>query len=142
MYNFIVKSVSWNSYRQQLSNLRHEVFVKEQNVPIELELDEYDSDAFHVAAFSENSNEIVGTGRLLVDGKIGRMAVKRELRRCGIGKAILRNLLKEAVNRKHSEVILGAQLSAIDFYKNLGFKEFGDIFIDAGIDHRMMRLNL
>ena len=133
--------MDWASYREALSSIRHTVFVEEQGVPVELELDGEDASARHAAAFSDDGR-LVGTGRMLASGKIGRMAVSQSMRRQGIGRALLDALVAEAKRLKLVEVSLGAQLPAVAFYERAGFKAYGDIFLDAGIDHKMMRLVL
>ena len=136
-----IRIVDWASYREALSSVRHTVFVEEQGVPVELELDGEDASARHAAAFSDDGR-LVGTGRMLASGKIGRMAVSQSMRRQGIGRALLDALVAEAKRLKLEEVSLGAQLPAVAFYERAGFKAYGDIFLDAGIDHKMMRLVL
>ena len=136
-----IRIVDWASYREALSSIRHTVFVEEQGVPVELELDGEDASARHAAAFSDDGR-LVGTGRMLASGKIGRMAVSQSMRRQGIGRALLDALVAEAKRLKLEEVSLGAQLPAVAFYERAGFKAYGDIFLDAGIDHKMMRLVL
>ena len=79
---------------------------------------------------------------MLASGKIGRMAVSQSMRRQGIGRALLDALVAEARRLKLDEVSLGAQLPAVAFYERAGFEVYGDIFLDAGIDHKMMRLVL
>ena len=130
--------MDWARYSQALSSLRHVVFVEEQGVPLELELDGEDPDAHHAAAFSDDG-EVIGTGRMLESGKIGRMAVCQLLRRRGIGRALLDTLVEEAQHMGLPDVSLGAQLSAIPFYEGAGFQAYGDVFLDAGIDHKMMK---
>ncbi|MGB1860431.1 MAG: GNAT family N-acetyltransferase [Arenicellales bacterium] len=136
-----IRIVDWASYREALSSIRHTVFVEEQGVPVELELDGEDASARHAAAISDDGR-LVGTGRMLASGKIGRMAVSQSMRRQGIGRALLDALVAEAKRLKLEEVSLGAQLPAVAFYERAGFKAYGDIFLDAGIDHKMMRLVL
>ena len=136
-----IRIVDWVRYGEALSSLRHTVFVEEQGVPIELELDGEDATARHAAAFSDDGR-LIGTGRLLASGKIGRMAVSQSMRRQGIGRALLDALVAEARRLKLNEVSLAAQLPAVVFYERAGFEVYGDIFLDAGIDHKMMRLVL
>ena len=133
--------MDWARYSEALSSIRHMVFVEEQGVPVELELDGEDVSARHAAAFSADGR-LIGTGRLLASGKIGRMAVSQSMRRQGIGRALLDGLVEEAKRLKLEEVSLGAQLPAVAFYERAGFKAYGNIFLDAGIDHKMMRLVL
>jgi predicted GNAT family N-acyltransferase len=138
LVGFEVRIVGWLHFSEALSSLRHVVFVEEQGVPLELELDGEDAGARHAAAFA-GDDEIVGTGRMLESGKIGRMAVSQPLRRQGIGRALLDALVEEALRMNLPQVSLGAQLSAIPFYEGAGFETYGDVFLDAGIDHKMMK---
>ncbi len=136
-----IRIVDWARYSEALSSLRHTVFVEEQGVPVELELDGEDATAWHAAAFSDDG-KLIGTGRMLESGKIGRMAVSQSTRGQGIGRGLLDALVAEARRLKFEEVSLGAQLAAVSFYENAGFMAYGDVFLDAGIDHRMMKLVL
>ena len=136
-----IRIVDWVRYSEALSSLRHTVFVEEQGVPVELELDGEDTSAWHAAAFSDDGR-LIGTGRMLGSGKIGRMAVSQSMRRQGIGRALLDALVAEAKRLKLEELSLGAQLPAVAFYEKAGFEPYGDIFLDAGIDRKMMRLVL
>jgi len=118
--------------------VRTEVFVHEQGVPLELERDEEDPHSDHVMAVNR-AGEIVGTARLLRDGHIGRMAVLRPWRGCGIGSATLQRLVDRARQIGLSQVDLNAQSYAVPFYERLGFVVIGETFMDAGIPHRPMR---
>ena len=132
--------MDWHEYAEPLSALRYQVFVIEQGVPVELEIDGEDDTACHVAALI-NNNEVIGTGRMLASGKIGRMAVRSDMRYQGVGRAVLDALVNEARTQGLAGVSLGAQLSAVGFYQRAGFTPQGDVFIDAGIDHRQMVLD-
>jgi predicted GNAT family N-acyltransferase len=134
------KIVDWHEYAASLSALRHQVFVIEQGVPVELEIDGEDDSACHVAALIDN-DQVIGTGRMLASGKIGRMAVRTDMRQQGVGRAVLDALVSEARAQGLAGVSLGAQLSAVGFYQRAGFAPQGDVFIDAGIDHRQMVLD-
>jgi predicted GNAT family N-acyltransferase len=121
------------------SAIRLAVFVDEQRVPFEEELDEHDRDAFHVLAWLEG--QPVGTGRLVIEGesgRIGRMAVLPAARGAGVGGAVLRALLAEAARRGLRSVHLAAQLHARPFYARFGFVAGGPRFLDAGIWHQRM----
>jgi predicted GNAT family N-acyltransferase len=123
--------------------LRHDVFVVEQGVPKELEVDEDDKVAVHLAALSDG--HVIGTLRILRHGrtaKIGRMAVSASSRKEGIGRDLMEFAATIASRRGADEIILGAQLTAREFYKRLGYVEEGAVFDDAGIPHVMMRKKL
>jgi len=121
--------------------VREQVFIREQQVPEELEWDEYDAKAIHVVAYDAD-DQVIGTARLLTDGHIGRMAVLEPWRKNGVGSALLEKLLLLAQQRNLSKVFLHAQTSAIEFYKRHGFTTLGEEFMDAGIPHRYMEKEL
>lgn len=127
----------WPLCKKDASAIRDEVFVHEQNVPPELELDEHDAECIHVVAY--DGDKPAGTGRLLPDGHIGRLAVRRPYRGQGLGSLILTSLVDEARRQGHLQVELAAQLHAQGFYAAHGFVAEGEVFLDAGIDHIMMR---
>ena len=123
--------------------LRHDVFVVEQGVPEELEVDEDDRVAVHLAALSDG--HVIGTLRILRRGrtaKIGRMAVSASSRKKGLGRELMEFAAANASRHGAEEVILGAQLTAREFYKRLGYVEEGAVFDDGGIPHMMMRKKL
>ena len=138
---FVVRAVNWGASRDELRALRREVFIEEQHVPEELEWDDGDERAYHVLATSLEGRTI-GTGRLKLDGQIGRMAVARDWRRRGVGAAILQTLVDLARKEGCSLVRLHAQTHALDFYARQGFVAVGGEFEEAGIAHRAMELRL
>ena len=137
MQNYSFQTCRWQDYQAELSNIRREVFIKEQNVPEELEWDEFDKTAQHVMAL-DSEDQAVGTGRIKEDGHIGRMAVLIKHRQQGIGSAILALLLDNAEKKNLERVYLHAQVEAIPFYLHHGFTCQGDEFMDAGIPHKTM----
>ncbi|HTS52647.1 MAG TPA: GNAT family N-acetyltransferase [Burkholderiales bacterium] len=138
---FSVRRADWNRDRHRLRRIRSAVFVDEQRVPPELEWDGLDQSCLHVLAEDSHGTPI-GTGRLLPDGHIGRMAVLPAWRRSGVGGAMLSELLRFALAQGLTEVVLNAQAHALGFYARYGFVPEGDAFLDAGIEHRRMRRNL
>ena len=121
--------------------VRDAVFVVEQRVPPEIEPDEWDQRCDHALA-RDREGRAVGTGRLLPDGHIGRMAVLPEWRGDGIGSRILASLVARARERGMKRVVLNAQTHAVPFYARHGFAPFGDEFMEAGIPHRAMAREL
>lgn len=119
--------------QEMICALRETVFVWEQGVPPELEYDGLDEQALHVLARVEQ--QPVGTGRMLEDGHIGRIAVLQEYRGQGVGAKIVQALMEQAAAAGLQRVYLGAQLHATGFYERLGFVPYGDEFMDAGIPH-------
>jgi predicted GNAT family N-acyltransferase len=132
-----IEVLPWESARAHAAPIRFTVFVEEQRVPREIELDEMDERCLHAVAFHENLP--VGTGRLLPDGHIGRMAVLRQWRGRGIGSGILNALVEQARQRGDREVALSAQVHAVAFYRAHGFVEEGAEYLEAGIRHQSMR---
>jgi predicted GNAT family N-acyltransferase len=135
-----VDLLPWEKARAHAAPIRFAVFVEEQRVPPEIELDDMDASCLHALAFIEG--KAVGTGRLLPDGHIGRMAVLPEFRGRGIGGAILARLVERARERGDKEVILSAQVHATRFYRAHGFVEEGAEYLEAGIRHQSMRKSL
>ncbi len=135
-----IKIGSWQECKDSAQAIRLAVFVHEQQVPIEMEWDEWDASSLHAVAFV--GAEALGTGRLLPDGHIGRMAVVKNARGKKVGSAILQALLMEAKAHAHVQVVLHAQTSAIPFYQMFGFAISGDEFMEAGILHVEMKKSL
>lgn len=126
--------------------LRIEVFVKEQNVPIELELDDKDhsDNTVHIGYF--NDNKLIGVARLIDMDKdvihIGRVVIDKEYRGEGIGRELIIGCETTAKNILKREIIieLSAQIQAEKFYESLGYNRVNDkIYLDAGIEHVDMR---
>lgn len=138
---FTVRRADWIRDREALRRVRETVFVAEQKVPLEMEWDADDETALHALA-EDTAGNPVGTGRLTRDGRVGRMAVMKEWRGRGVGAAILDWLTGAARSRGLEEIVLAAQVSAIGFYRRLGYTEEGGEFMDAGIPHRLMRRRL
>lgn len=136
-----IKKVSTKEEMDQVFDIRREVFIKEQGVPEEIEMDELDAEAVHVLAVVNGVP--AGCGRLLRignDAKIGRVAVRKDMRRMGIGDGICRLLISMARDSGAEKIIANAQLTAEGFYSKLGFVRDSDVFMEAGIEHvRMVR---
>ena len=131
--------------------VRYDVFVIEQQVPSELELDELDDEADHFVAYDDN--EAVGAGRLVVEppgfegadpglgpvGHLGRLAVRPQTRGTALGASLVRAIEAHAASRGLAMVVLAAQTHATAFYERLGYSGYGEVFDDAGLPHRWMR---
>lgn len=125
--------------------IREQVFVQEQGVPRELELDALDAVAVHFLLRNDQTGEPLATARLLNKGnaaKIGRVAVMSQARGQGVGRELMLAVLAEAQRRGFSEAVLDAQIAVLPFYLRLGFVAEGPEFLDANILHRTMRLRL
>ncbi|MET3130730.1 putative GNAT family N-acyltransferase [Oxalobacteraceae bacterium GrIS 1.11] len=129
----------WNALRGDAQAIRFEVFVDEQNVPAEIELDDMDAVCVHAVAY-DAAGTALGTGRLLPDGHIGRMAVRKHARGGGVGGALLQALMAHAKARGDARIVLNAQTVAAPFYERHGFSRAGREFFEAGIAHIEMRL--
>lgn len=141
-YKFIETRFS-EGYRDPILLLRFEVFVDEQKVPLELEIDEYDSLALHLVALDDN--EVIATLRMVEKNtkmKIGRLVVKKYYRKQGIATILMRRAILRANEKQLRSIELDSQLSVIPFYEKLGFHTVGGIFDDAGIQHKKMILDL
>jgi predicted GNAT family N-acyltransferase len=138
---FSVNAVDWQGASAALKEIRRRVFIDEQAVPESLEWDGLDEDAIHVLA-GDSKGHPIGCGRLLPEGKIGRMAVLPEWRGKGVGRAILQTLLEIARGQDMDEVRLSAQVKAIPFYEKAGFTVCSEVYLDAGIPHRDMVLSM
>ena len=132
-----IELLPWEPARAHAAPIRFAVFVEEQRVPAEIELDQMDPKSLHAVAFY--GGDPIATGRLLPDGHIGRMAVLQAWRGRGIGGRILAKLMEAARARGDREVVLSAQVHAMAFYRAHGFVEQGAEYMDAGIPHVDMR---
>lgn len=128
---------TWDRLRDDAYRIRHEVFVVEQGVPAEIELDDEDAVSVHAVAYAPDSTP-VATGRLLPDGHIGRMAVLKPARGTGIGGEVLEALITQAQGDGYRMVVLHAQSHARGFYEAHGFVAEGEEFIEADILHIAM----
>ena len=138
MKDLHVEVRGWDEAEACVMPVRTEVFVVEQGVPAEIERDALDAVCRHAIA-RDAGGRVVATGRLLPDGHIGRMAVRRAARGAGVGGAVLQALIAEAARRGLPEVALNAQTHALAFYLRHGFEAVGEVFMEAGIPHRAMR---
>jgi predicted GNAT family N-acyltransferase len=135
--------------------IRSEVFVGEQGVPVDLELDDLDGAADHFLAY-DDAGLPVGAGRLVIEapgfegapdstepvGHLGRLAVLGVARGSGLGIALVAAIERRAVERGLALVALSAQTHAVGFYERLGYAAHGPEFDDAGLPHRWMTRRL
>jgi len=128
---------SWEAIGALAAPVRTAVFVHEQGIPAELEWDDADAVSLHCVA--RLGDTIAGTGRLLPDGHIGRMAVLPDYRGHGLGGVILERLVVAARERGDEAVELSAQVAVLDFYRRHGFVALGEVYQEVGIPHQRMR---
>ncbi|HEX5353100.1 MAG TPA: GNAT family N-acetyltransferase [Rhodanobacteraceae bacterium] len=141
--DFHVEVCDWanNVERDAMVSLRETVFIHEQRVPRDMEIDDDDPRSVHLLAYAPDRTPI-GTGRLAPGGRIGRMAVLHDWRRRGIGTTLLYTLLDQARAQLLTTVSLHAQRDAVPFYLRHGFTTQGEEFEEAGITHVKMQLAL
>lgn len=125
---------SWSEMRTLALPVRLTVFVQEQAVPLELECDEFDEQALH-ALVTDRQGRAIATGRLLADGRIGRLAVLAERRATGVGKRVLQALIDRAHVQGMARLHLHARVDAQPFYEKFGFSARGPVFDEAGSPH-------
>ena len=127
-------------YSPVIKSIRTRVFVEEQGIDSTIDFDGLDVEAIHVLISLDG--RCVGTGRMLNDGHIGRIAVLKDCRKQGVGKLIIKAIIAEARRQKFKRVYLGSQMPAVGFYHKLGFNICGEMFFDAGLEHIEMKLIL
>jgi predicted GNAT family N-acyltransferase len=151
MPEFEVVLVNTREQMAEALAIRRRVFIEEQGVPEAEEIDGHDGDpasvstAMHVVLYRQGIP--VATGRLLLPrdregAHIGRVAVLEEHRGIGAGRMVMNVLHANALSRGIHDITLAAQIHAIGFYERLGYKARGDVFVDAGIEHRWMDIHL
>lgn len=122
--------------KESIRLVREQVFIKEQQIDPEIEFDGLDTQAVHVLVV--DSEQPLGTGRILADGHIGRIAIMKAARGQGLGVKVVQALVEYAKQQGYPRVDLGAQTHAVDFYRKLGFTPYGDEFMEANIPHQAM----
>jgi predicted GNAT family N-acyltransferase len=138
---FGVRRAAWPRDQAAIASIRDDVFVRELGVPPALASDGRDAGCEHAIA-EDADGRAIGCARLLADGSIGRVAVRRDWRRRGVGGALLERLVEIAAARGQARVSLNAQTDACGFYARHGFARVGDPWIEAGLEHVTMRREL
>ncbi|KVV07790.1 GNAT family N-acetyltransferase [Burkholderia ubonensis] len=139
MTNCEVETGDWTMLGGDAARIRDAVFVREQRIPPEWELDDDDPLSRHAVAYridaATGARRAIATGRLLPSGTIGRVSVLADARGQGAGSAVLQALLDEARRRGEPAVRLYAQETAVPFYVRHGFSTIGEWFVEAGVRH-------
>ena len=141
MEDLTIKLVDTETEMEGALGVRFRVFVSEQQVPMEEELDEIDASATHAIAI--HNGQVIATGRVFYRdedsaARIGRMAVDSDWRRHGIGGRLLKFLEQEATKQGVTTYVLNAQVYVKDFYAANGYEERGEEFLEADIVHILM----
>ena len=132
--------VNFLEHQEAIQSVRLSVFTVEQGVDPALDLDGLDGTAYQILVL--DNDKPVATGRMLADGHIGRIAVLPEYRKLGIGSRIMDRFISQARLDNLTKVFLGAQVSAVPFYETLGFRRYGEDYMEANIRHTPMQLML
>lgn len=137
-----IVEVDYATVEPTLRAIRFEVFVDEQNVPPEIEMDDRDPFCTHWLAF--DGDEPIATARIDLEkkGKVGRLAVRAGWRRRGVGRALMQRCHQAALAHGLESVWCNAQVDAVPFYQSLGYVATGQVFAEAGIDHLRMTMSL
>jgi predicted GNAT family N-acyltransferase len=140
VHEYSLQVTSWQDDERSIRAVRQAVFIEEQGIAADDEWDVADENSSHVLVLSKK-RDAVGTGRLGPNGKIARVAVIAECRGQGVGSAILKRLIHEAMDRGQNRVYLHAQTQALNFYKKMGFISDERAFLEAGIPHVLASLD-
>ncbi len=139
MSELIIKPASFKEDHEEIFNIRNIVYIEGQDCPYDEEFDGYDDDSEHFLAYIDE--KVVGYCRLRMvekKAKLERFSVYEQWRGKGVGKALVKHLLKLLEERRIKVKYLNAQTRAKEFYEKLGFKERGELFFEAGIEHVAM----
>lgn len=139
-----VKIVNNEQELAEAFEVRKTVFIHEQNVPEEEEIDQYESDSIHFVLYDDN-RKAAGAGRFRVldgIGKVERICVLKENRKTGAGVAVMNKIEEYAKSQGISTLKLNAQTHAIPFYSRLGYETVSEEFMDAGIPHKTMKKSI
>lgn len=139
-----VKEIINKKDQKKAQEIRHSVFVIGQNVPADMEIDEFEKEAYHYLAFLNNNPVGAARWRITREGvKLERFAVLTEFRGRGVGSAMVEKILLDIKNDPdagNKQIYLHAQIDAIPLYRKFGFVKYGNMFDEAGLMHYSMRL--
>jgi predicted GNAT family N-acyltransferase len=139
MNDIDIAIVNWPEKQTEITSVRRVVFVEEQNVSESIDFDGSDPDYIHVLAYDKNGRP-VGTARINRKGRIGRMAVLKDYRRQGIGRKMIQALMDYGRKNSITNFHVSSQVSAVGFYRKMGFEPSGEEFLEATIMHINMKL--
>jgi len=138
MKNVDIAIVNFSEKQDEITSVRRAVFTEEQNVPESIDFDGSDTDYIHVLAWDKNGRP-VGTARINREGRIGRMAVLKNYRRQGIGRKMIQALMDYGRKNSITNFHVSSQVTAVEFYRKMGFEPTGEEFLEAGIKHINMK---
>lgn len=134
-----VKVVSNKDELKDAYSVRYNVFVKEQNVPEDLEIDEFENSSTHFVMYDDRTP--IGAGRIRPAdgyGKVERICISSSYRGKGLGKSIMKFIEDTAPKLGFNQLKLNSQTHAEQFYKSIGYETISGEFMDAGIPHVTM----
>ncbi|AMX83278.1 acetyltransferase [Geobacillus subterraneus] len=138
--NIAIGTTNDRSLYEDALHVRRLVFIEEQNVPEEEEIDAFEQESSHLVLY--DGEKPVAAGRLrFIDegvGKIERICVLPSYRGCGAGRMVMEAIERLAKTKGAKKVKLNAQTHAEPFYKKLGYEVVSGVFMDAGIPHVTM----
>lgn len=139
-----IKIVTSQREKDDALLVRRTVFVEEQQVPLELEIDGHENEAIHFVGYNDENKPIAASRVRLLDhsGKLERICVLKEYRGQSYGKQIIRFMEAIIQDNKYTKALLHSQTHAQKFYEELGYKVISDVFMDAGIPHIKMKKSL
>ncbi len=140
MNPYKIQSGTWEELASHAKLIRTEVFIQEQNIAENEEWDAQDAISLHFVVYDQN--QPIATARLLENNSIGRVAVLKSYRGKGIGQLLMQQIIQVAKNQKRLMLKLSAQVYAKQFYENLGFQLSGEEYLDCGIPHIDMYMNI
>jgi predicted GNAT family N-acyltransferase len=137
---FMTKAVTNEKEYEDALKVRREVFIDEQNVPEDLEIDEYERDCIHFISYDNTKPVAAGRLRKIDEGgKVERICVLKPYRKHGVGINLMKTLEATAKEQKIPELILNSQTHAEKFYLKLGYQPISDVFMEADIPHVTMK---
>lgn len=142
MENVKIRLVKNKKELEEVYKIREIVFIKEQNVPKNIEIDKFDKSAKHIVVLYKNKS--IGCARVRFIGgkaKLERIAVLKSSRGKGFGKMIVNYMVNYCKNKNVKEIVMNSQFYLKDYYKKFGFKPMGKTFMEAGIKHIRMYMN-
>ena len=148
MSEYFIKSGLWSELKLDAEKIRRQVFIQEQSILEQDEWDALDAVSLHFVVYDrhlENDlkiNQAIATARLLENNSIGRVAVLKSYRSKGVGRLIMQQIIEHARTEKRQFLKLSSQLHAIAFYESFGFQVKGEEYLDCGIPHIDMYLEL
>lgn len=131
-----IKQITNKKEFKETIKIRETVFIKEQNVPKEIEIDEIDKEAKHFIAYIKNKP--IGCARIRkinYYAKLERIAILKEYRGKGFGKELTNFLINYCKKEGFNEIHIHSQIYVSSFYEKLGFKSIGKKFLEADIEH-------